>query len=58
MSKQKPASESKFTRLSLEELNGLIYRVGTSIKNNTTKEVLHMTKEEAEFFYDRLVTQL
>ena len=44
--------------LTIAELNELIYRIGTSIKNNTTQEVFYMTKEQAEDLRDRLTTKL
>jgi hypothetical protein len=45
-------------QLSTTELNELVYRLGTSIKNNTTQEVFFMTKEEAEDLYERLTDEL
>ena len=45
-------------QLSTTELNELIYRLGTSIENNTTQEVFYMTKEEAGFLYKRLTNEL
>ena len=45
-------------KLSTTELNELIYRLGNSIKNNTTQEIFYMTKEEAEFLYERLTNEL
>jgi hypothetical protein len=45
-------------QLSTTELNELIYRLGTSIKNNTTQEVFFMTKQEAGDLYKRLTDEL
>ena len=45
-------------KLTNTDLNALICRLNTSIKDNTTQEVFFMTKEEADFLRYRLVLEL